>query len=103
MKILKYFSTKIADISYHKFLNYLSYKCEDSGKRLHKVDKYYASSKICSVCGTKKKTLPLSTRTYSCLCGNVIDRDHNAAINIATQSMMSYLKNSIEAGTALIA
>jgi len=99
----KYFSTKIADISYHKFLNYLSYKCEDSGKRLHKVDKYYASSKICSVCGTKKKTLPLSTRTYSCLCGNVIDRDHNAAINIATKGLISYLTKTIEAGTALIA
>jgi putative transposase len=99
----KYFSTKIADISYHKFLNYLSYKCEDSGKRLHKVDKYYASSKICSVCGTKKKTLPLSQRTYSCECGNVMDRDHNAAMNIATQGMISYLHSTIEDGTALIA
>ena len=99
----KYVSTKISDISYNKFVNYLSYKCEDSGKTLHKVDKYYASSKICSVCGTKKKTLPLSTRTYSCECGNVIGRDHNAAINIATQSMISYLTNPIEAGTALIA
>jgi len=99
----KYVSTKISDISYNKFVNYLSYKCEDSDKTLHKVDKYYASSKICSVCGTKKKTLPLSTRTYSCECGNVIGRDHNAAINIATQSMVSYLTNPIEAWTALIA
>ena len=99
----KYFSKKITDISYHKFVNYLSYKCEDEGKILHKVDKYYASSKICSICGTKKKTLPLSQRTYSCDCGNVINRDHNAAINIATQGMIFYLTNSIEAGTALIA
>jgi len=99
----KYFSTKISDISYNKFLHNLSYKCEDSGKTLHKVNKYYASSKICSVCGTKKKTLPLSTRIYSCECGNVIDRDHNAAINIATKGMMSCLIDSIEAGTALLA
>jgi len=98
-----YFSKKVSDISYHKFTNYLSYKCNDSGKILHKVDKYYASSKICSVCGTKKKTLPLSTRIYSCECGNVINRDHNAAINIATKGMMSCLKHSIEAGTALLA
>ena len=99
----KYFSKKIADISYNKFLSYLSYKCEDEGKILHKVDKYYASSKICSLCGTKKKTLPLSLRTYSCECGNVIDRDHNAAINIATQGMISYLSSLTEDGTALVA
>ena len=99
----KYFSKKISDISYNKFVNYLSYKCEDEGKLLHKVDKYYASSKICSKCGIKKKTLPLSLRTYSCECGNVIDRDHNAAINIATQGMISYLISLTEDGTALIA
>jgi putative transposase len=99
----KHFSKKLADISYNKFLNYLSYKCEDSNKTLHNVDKYYASSKICSSCGSKKKTLPLHIRTYKCECGNVINRDHNAAINIATKGMMSYLINTIEAGTALIA
>jgi len=77
----KYFSKQVSDISYNKFLHNLSYKCEDSGKTLHKVNKYYASSKICSV----------------------IDRDHNAAINIATKGMMSCLIDSIEAGTALLA
>jgi putative transposase len=99
----KYFSKKISDISYNKFVNYLTYKCEDAGKILHKVDKYYASSKICSNCGTKKKTLPLSMRVYSCECGNVINRDHNAAINIATQGLIFYLNKTIEAGTALVA
>lgn len=81
----------------------MSYKCEDTGKTLHKVDKYYASSKICSNCGEKKKTLPLSQRVYSCECGNVINRDHNAAINIATEGLISCLTKTIEAGTALIA
>jgi putative transposase len=99
----KYFSKKISDISYNKFVNYLTYKCEDAGKILHKVDKYYASSKICSNCGTKKKTLPLSQRVFSCECGNVIDRDHNAAINIATKGMISHLTKTIEDGIALIA
>jgi len=99
----KYFSKKISDISYNKFVNYLSYKCEEAGKILHKVDKYYASSKICSNCGQKKKTLPLSQRVYSCECGNVMDRDHNAAINIATKGLISYLRKTIEAGTALLA
>jgi len=98
-----YFSTKIMDISYNRFIQYLSYKCEDEGKILHKVPKYYASSKICSICGTKKKTLPLSQRTYTCECGNVMNRDHNAAMNIATQGIISYLHSTIEDGTALIA
>lgn len=99
----KYFSKKISDISYNRFVNLLAYKSKDVGKILHKVNKYYASSKICSVCGEKKKTLPLHIRTYECGCGNVIDRDHNAAINIATQSMISYLKSTIEDGTASLA
>lgn len=99
----KYFSKKISDISYNRFVNFLTYKCEDAGKILHKVDKYYASSKICSMCKETKKTLPLSQRVYSCECGNVMDRDHNAAINIATQGMISFLTKTIEAGTALIA
>ena len=83
----KIFSKKIVDISYNKFLTYLKYKCEDEGKLFHQVNKYYASSKICSNCGTKKKTLPLSQRVYSCECGNIIDRDLNAALNICIEGM----------------
>ena len=99
----KYFSKKVMDIGYHQFGSYLSYKCHDAGKIFHKVDKYYASSKTCCSCGKKKKILPLSMRLYSCECGNVIDRDHNAAINIATQGMISYLSSLTEDGIALIA
>ena len=86
----KYFSKKVIDISFHKFLTYLKYKCEDEGKLFHQVDKYYASSKICSNCGTKKKTLPLSQRVYSCECGNVIDRDLNAALNICIEGIKTF-------------
>lgn len=86
----KHFSKKIIDISYHRFLSYLKYKCEDKGKLFHQVGKYYASSKICSNCGTKKKTLPLSQRVYSCECGNVIDRDMNAALNICIEGIKTF-------------
>ena len=65
----------------------------DEKQVFHKVDKYYASSKLCNVCGKKKKTLPLSQRTYSCECGNVINRDITAAINITTEGMKTYLVN----------
>lgn len=86
----KYFSKKVMDIGYHQFVSYLSYKCHDAGKIFHKVNKYYASSKICSNCGKKKKTLPLSQRVYSCECGNVIDRDKNAAINICVEGIKTF-------------
>jgi putative transposase len=86
----KYFSKQINDIGYHSFTKMLEYKCHDSGKVFKKVDKYYASSKICSECGQKKKTLPLSQRIYSCECGNVIDRDYNAAMNICIEGIKSF-------------
>lgn len=86
----KSFSKRINDIGYHTFVKMLEYKCHDSGKVFHQVDKYFASSKICSECGKKKKTLPLSQRVYSCECGNVIDRDLNAALNICIEGFKSF-------------
>ena len=47
-----------------------------------RIDKFFPSSKKCSRCGKVKKVLPLSERTYRCECGNQMDRDVNAAINI---------------------
>jgi len=101
----KHFSLKINDKSYNKFLNYISYKTKDEGKTLIKVNKYYASSKICSVCGNKKEKLSLSTRTYKCECGNIIDRDINAAYNIAYEGLRIHYNNLIktESGTDLLA
>lgn len=94
---------KIQRYGYHQFLQKLQYKCDEVGKLLHKVDKYYASSKICSVCNQKKKTLARAQRVYVCECGSVIDRDINAAINLATQGIKQYLINTIEDRTASIA
>ncbi|MCK5762144.1 MAG: transposase, partial [Candidatus Izimaplasma sp.] len=101
----KHFSLKINDNSYNKLLNYILYKTKDEGKTLIKVNKYYASSKICSVCGNKKEKLSLSERTYKCECGNIIDRDINAAYNIAYEGLRIYYNNLFkqEAGTALLA
>lgn len=103
MKQNKYFSKQITDTSYSRFLTHIKYKCEETGTHFHQVNKYYASSKICSNCGEKKKTLTLSQRVYTCDCGSVIDRDLNAAINIATKGMISYLTNDIEDRTTSIA
>ncbi len=78
---------KIYDNSFGMFITKLSYKLEQGGKRLIKVDKYYPSSKRCSNCGNIKKGLKLSDRTYTCNCGNIMDRDYNASLNIAMEGL----------------
>ena len=77
---------------YGQFLSMLGYKLEERGKYLIKVDRYFASSKICSVCGHKKKELALSERIYLCECGNRMDRDVNAAVNILKEGKRIYKK-----------
>lgn len=72
----------VHDNGYGLFLSMLEYKLEEQGKYLIKADRYFASSKICSVCGKKKEELSLSDRIYYCECGNRMDRDVNAAVNI---------------------
>ena len=69
----------------------LGYKLEERGKYLIKVDRYFASGS-CSVCGNKKKELALSERTYICECGNRMDRDVNAAVNILEEGKKIYKK-----------
>lgn len=46
------------------------------------ADRFYPSSKLCSCCGNIKKDLKLSDRIYKCECGNVIDRDFQASLNL---------------------
>ncbi len=75
------------DNGYRMFLTMLDYKLRDRGKQLVKVDKWYPSSQVCSCCGYKQKT-PLHVRTYNCLkCGNCLDRDYNAAVNIRNEGL----------------
>jgi putative transposase len=62
----------------------LGYKCAWYGSKLMVADRWYPSSKTCSGCNTVKAKLSLTQRTYRCeQCGLAIDRDVNAAINLA--------------------
>lgn len=75
------------DNGYGMFVNMLEYKLNEKGKYLIKVDKSYPSSQLCSNCGEKQK-MPLEKRTYVCPeCGEIIDRDYNAAINIRNEGI----------------
>ena len=55
-------------------------------KKMIKVDRFFPSSKKCCKCGRIKKELKLSERVYHCECGNEMDRDRNAAINIREEA-----------------
>ena len=62
----------------------LAYKTPWYGSTLVQAGRWYPSSKTCSRCGSRKPTLPLAERTYHCPhCGLALDRDLNAAINLA--------------------
>ena len=75
------------DNGYGMFLAMLDYKLRYRGKQLIKVNKWYSSSQICSCCGHKQK-MPLHVRTYDCpQCGNRMDRDYNAAVNIRNEGL----------------
>jgi putative transposase len=73
----------IADMGFYEFRRQLEYKCGLYGSELVVVDRWFASSKTCSNCGTKKETLSLSERVFECNhCGFTCDRDLNASINL---------------------
>lgn len=77
-----HFGKNTMDNGYGSFLAMMGYKLERRGKKLIKIDRFYPSSKCCSCCGKIKEDLSLSDRIYVCECGNKMDRDINAAINI---------------------
>lgn len=74
----------IAESEFYYFRSHLTDKCHEFVTELRIVLRYFASSKTCSRCGHKLKSLTLNDRIYRCPeCGLVIDRDLNASINLA--------------------
>ncbi len=80
----RHLSRAIAAQKFYEFKRQIKYKCERYGIMFVEVGRFYASSKTCSHCGHIKADLRLSDRIYKCAeCSLVIDRDLNAAINLA--------------------
>ena len=78
----------ILDVGWYEFNRMLEYKSLWNAKHFIKIDRWYASSKICNECGNKKVDLKLSDRIYVCKnCGNVVDRDFNASKNIRDEGI----------------
>ena len=81
------FGKRVHDNGWGMFTDFLAYKMERAGKKLVRIDRWYPSSKTCSCCGNIKEDLQLSDRIYECACGNRMDRDQNAAINICREGI----------------
>ena len=80
----KHLAEAVAKQKFYEFKRQIQYKAELYGIKVVEAGRFYASSKTCSQCGHIKKDLKLSDRTYTCpVCGIKLDRDLNAAINLA--------------------
>ena len=80
----------LADASFGEFKRQLLYKGSQRGVQVVEVDRWYPSSKTCSVCGHLYRKLKLSERSWTCEgCGAAHDRDKNAARNILAESIRS--------------
>jgi putative transposase len=83
--------TKLAksmlDASLGEFRRQLEYKTIWNRTHLAVIDRWYASSKTCHVCGAVNAALTLADRSWTCVCGSHHDRDLNAALNIRTEGL----------------
>jgi len=80
-------SRSVLDASFGEFLRQVEYKATWSHQRSIKVGRFFASTKLCSECGTLNPNLTLSDRTWLCDCGAQHDRDLNASRNILAEGM----------------
>lgn len=78
----------IQELNFSEFKRMLEYKANWYGRKLVFVDRFYPSSKTCNHCGYVNKKLKLSDRQWVCPnCGEIIERDYNAALNIRDEGI----------------
>lgn len=78
----KHLSKAVQQQGFYEFRRQIGYKSMWNNIPVIIADRFFPSSKLCSCCGNIKKDLKLSDRIYKCECGNVIDRDYQAALNL---------------------
>ena len=78
----KHLSKAIQQQSFYEFRRQIEYKAKWNNIPVIIADRFFPSSKLCSCCGEIKKDLKLSDRIYQCDCGNIIDRDYQASLNL---------------------
>jgi putative transposase len=84
----------ISDAGWTEFSRQLLYKANWRGGEVAIADRWYPSSQICSRCDTRNHCLNLAERTFTCACGHRLDRDRNAAANLARWGKVYHAKSS---------
>lgn len=78
----RYLSKAVQQQGFYTFRRQIEYKSARKYIPVIIADRFFPSSKLCNCCGNIKKDLKLSDRIYKCECGNVIDRDYQASLNL---------------------
>ncbi len=91
----KHLSRAVQQQGFYEFRRQIEYKSAWNNISVIIADRFFPSSKLCSCCGAIKKDLKLSGRIYRCECGNVIDRDYQAAINLKRYGKMILEQQSV--------
>ena len=78
----KHLSKAVQEQGLYEFRRQIEYKAKWNNIPVIIADRFFPSSKMCSCCGHIKKDLKLSDRIYKCECGNVINRDFQASLNL---------------------
>ena len=96
----RHLARSIADMGFFEFRRQLEYKAAMRGGMVVVADRWFPSSKTCSVCGSVQEKLPLSIRQWTCPeCGADHDRDVNAAINLKNMAVSSTVSACGEEGS----
>ncbi len=89
-------SKHIQDVAWSKFIEILERKALEKGVIVHKINQWFASSKLCSCCGYKNEDLTLNIRHWECPeCKTLHDRDINAALNIKEKGRLDLMAAGI--------
>ena len=78
----KHLSKAVQEQKFYEFRRQIEYKAKWNNIPVIIADRFFPSSKMCSCCGHIKKDLKLSDRIYKCECGNIINRDFQASLNL---------------------
>jgi putative transposase len=80
-------AVSISEVAFGEFRRQLEYKVKRRGQTVYIVGRFFPSTKTCNHCGWINQNLKLSDRLWYSDCGELVDRDHNAALNIRDEAI----------------
>lgn len=93
----------VHDAGWSAFVSMLEYKAARNGREFIRIGRFEPTSQVCSACGVKDGPKPLSVREWTCeACGTVLDRDVNAAVNVAKAAGLAVPACGARVGPGLV-